>query len=236
MLKAITFDFWDTLYKAPEGLTISSKRVAAFRKVLSEMGCEVSDDIILKAFQDCWQHAHKYQLEYGMDITPKGHLDFILDQLQLKVKSEEWERVYKAYTSVLIDFPPQINDGVRETLPLLARKFKLAVICNTGVTPGLILREIMKADDISRFFEFLVFSDEVRWAKPNIKIFNYALEKLQVKNIEAAHIGDDRSTDIAGAKQAGMTAIWLDPKVSDRSPDCDFQVGSINELAILFID
>ncbi|MDD3365567.1 MAG: HAD family hydrolase [Syntrophomonas sp.] len=236
MLKAITFDFWDTLYKVPEGLIISGQRVAAFNQIVRTMGYEVENDAVQEAFQDCWQYAHEFQLDYGMDITPTGHVDFILGQLQIKLGPEDWERVYKVYTSVLIDFPPQLKEGVKETLPLLARKYKLAVICNTGVTPGLILREIMKADDIHNFFNVLVFSDEVRWAKPNVKIFNYALQNLQVKNIEAAHIGDDSRIDVIGAKKAGMTAIWIAPEAVQETPDCDFQVRSVKELITLFAD
>jgi len=234
LLKAITFDFWDTLYKIPQGLIISGKRVAAFNQIVRTMGCEVEDDAVQEAFQDCWQYAHEYQLDYGLDITPAGHVNFILDQLQLELEPEDWERVYRVYTSVLIDFPPQLNEGVRETLPLLARKYKLAVICNTGVTPGLILREIMKVDDIHRFFNVLVFSDEVRWAKPNGKIFNYTLQSLQVKNIEAAHIGDDINTDVIGGKKAGMTALWLAPEALEKTPYCDYHVRNVKELLTLF--
>jgi putative hydrolase of the HAD superfamily len=236
LLKAITFDFWDTLYKVPEGMIISGQRVAAFNQIISTMGCKVEDEAVREAFQDSWQYAHEFQVDYGMDITPTGHVDFILGQLQLKLKPEDREQVYKVYTSVLADFPPQLNEGVRETLPLLAQKYKLAVICNTGVTPGLALREIMKLDDIYHFFNVLVFSDEVRWVKPNVKIFNYALQHLEVNNTEAAHIGDDINTDVLGAKKAGMTAIWLAPEALKKTSCCDYHVRSVKELLTLFPD
>ena len=236
MLKAITFDFWDTLYKAPDGMGMSSRRIAAFAKTLQEIGCEAQEEAIRQAFYDCWQYANHYQIECGLDITPRGHVEFILAQLHLNLAPENWKRVYDVYTSILINFPPQVNDGVRETLPRLAEKYKLAVICNTGVTPGIILREIMKTDDIIRFFKVLIFSDEVHWAKPNVKIFNYALDKLQVHNTEAAHIGDNSSTDVTGAKRAGMTAIWLAPQAVEKIPECDFHVRGIKELVALLAE
>lgn len=102
------------------------------------------------------------------------------------------------------------------------------------IAPGLLLREIMKADDIFRFFDFLTFSDEVKWAKPNVKIFNYTLENLQVQNREAAHIGDDSSSDVTGAKMAVMTSVWLAPLPMERSTDCDYQVSSVSELVKIF--
>ena len=94
----------------------------------------------------------------------------------------------------------------------------------------------MKADDIFRFFDFLTFSDEVKWAKPNVKIFNYTLENLHVKNSEAAHVGDDIKTDVTGAKMAGMKAIWLASQPLECLIDCDYQVNSIAELVHLFVD
>jgi len=236
VLKAITFDFWDTLYKAPDSMSMSSRRIAAFAKTLRAAGHETEEENIRQAFYDCWQYANRYQTECGLDITPRGHVKFILAQLHLNLTPENWKRVYDVYTSILIDFPPQVNDGVEETLPQLAQKYKLAVICNTGVTPGIILREIMKKDDIFRYFAFAVFSDEVLWAKPNIKIFNYTLEKLRVLNSEAAHIGDNSSTDVDGAKRAGMTAIWLAPLAVEKIPECDFHVRSIKELVALLVE
>lgn len=234
MLRAITFDFWDTLYKAPRGQELAGRRILAFQQAMARLGRPMDAALIGDAIQDCWRYAHQYQREYGLDITPQGHLDYILQQLHLDLKQEEWRQVYQVYTSVLLAHPPQLNEGVAETLPGLAQRFKLAVICNTGISPGVILRQIMKADDIFRFFEFLTFSDEVKWAKPNVKIFNYTLEKLQVKNIEAAHIGDDATTDVTGAKMAGMTAIWLAPPIEARCIDCDYKVSSISELTNLF--
>lgn len=236
MLKAITFDFWDTLYKAPDAMSMSSRRIAAFAKTLHAIGHNTEEEAIRQAFYDCWQYANKYQLDCGLDITPRGHVEFILAQLHLNLAPDNWKRIYDVYTTILLDFPPQVNDGVQETLPWLAEKYKLAVICNTGVTPGIMLREIMKMDDIFRYFACAVFSDEVQWAKPNIKIFNYTLEKLQVLNSEAAHIGDNRSTDVIGAKRAGMTAIWLAPLAVAKLPECDFHVRGIKELVTLLAE
>lgn len=234
MLKAITFDFWDTLYKAPDSMKMSSLRTKAFAGTLRELGYEAAPEAISQAFYNCWQYANHYQIKRGLDITPRGHVDFILKQLRLDLNLEEWKRVYDAYTTVLAAYPPQVNDGVRETLPILADKYKLAVICNTGVTPGKLLRTFMQADDILRYFAFELFSDEVLWAKPNVMIFHWALEKLDIKSNEAAHVGDTSSTDVAGAKKAGMTAIWLAPAAA-KCEECDFHIRGINELIPLLI-
>jgi len=234
LLKAITFDFWDTLYKAPRDERLANRRAGLMSQALAQIGIKAEETSIKEAFIDSWQFAHKYQVENGLDITPRGQFDFILDHMQITLGRPDWLRIYQLYTSVLPEFPPQLNDGVREALPRLSSHFKLAIICNTGISPGTVLRKLLKADDILRFFEFQLFSDEVRWAKPNEKIFNYALQLLQVRNDEAAHVGDDSSTDVTGAKRAGMTAVWLAPGIDKRLAEADFQIKSIIELPTIF--
>ncbi|NMC27566.1 MAG: HAD family hydrolase [Syntrophomonadaceae bacterium] len=234
MLKAITFDFWDTLYKAPRMQELGDLRVASLQHILQQMGHALNSDSIRTAVLAASRFALQYQRDHGLDITARGQLDCILQYLQVDLDREAWTKVYEAYTTQLRTHPPEMNDGVSATLPLLAEKYKLGVICNSGTSPGSILREFMKKDGILPCFEFLVFSDEVGWAKPNPKIFQYALDNLKVKNYEAAHVGNDSSTDVFGAKNAGMKAIWLAPLLDERCMDCDYKINSISELVALF--
>lgn len=234
MLKAMTFDFWDTLYKIPRNEGFFKRRVSTFQQALRETGNDVDTDSIREAFYDCWQYANHYQIECGLDLTPRGHLEYVLRQLGIDLSLADWKKAYEAYTSIRRECPPHLNDGVLEILPVLAARYKLAVICNTGVSPGLILRELMQKDGILDYFAVTVFSDEVRWAKPNVKIFEYTLEQLGVQNKEAAHVGDNTATDVAGAKAAGMTAVWLAPETDELSADCDYRISSLPELLDLF--
>jgi HAD superfamily hydrolase (TIGR01549 family) len=234
MLKAITFDFWDTLYKAPPTRELAFHRVAAFQKALVELGYSLDVEAIRTAVRAASRFALQYQRDQGLDITPRGQLDCILQYLRVDLGREDWLRVYEEYTTLLRHHPPRLNDGVSETLPVLADRYKLGVICNTGTSPGRILREIMEKDGILGWFQFLAFSDEVGWAKPNAKIFQYALDHLQVANREAAHIGDDSCTDVVGARNAGMMTIWLAPLIEERQVQSDYRVKSVGELLTLF--
>lgn len=234
MLKAITFDFWDTLYKIPKHEGVFKHRVAVFQEALRATGHEVDTESIREAFYDCWQYANHYQIECGLDLTPRGHLEFVLRQLGIDLGMADWKKAYQAYTTIRRECPPPLNDGVREVLPVLASRYKLGVICNTGVSPGILLRELMQKDGILDYFTVTVFSDEVRWAKPNIKIFEHTLEKLGVLGSEAAHVGDNSATDVVGAKAAGMTAVWLAPEVDELSAQADQQIRGLAELTSLF--
>jgi len=234
LIRAITFDFWNTLYKGPADRRVFDKRIKAVTQLLQQAGYDLSSEVVGVAFKAAWQKADRMQLEQYFDPTPRGQIEFALQDLQLQVDEHIKDELYQAYTSKLLEIPPDMNDGVAETLPLLAEKHRLAVICNTGVTPGVILRQLMKKDKIFDYFQFLVFSDEVAWAKPNAAIFKYTLENIQMTSQQAAHIGDNEHTDVAGAKAAGMTTVWLAPDKTYTVPEADYHVQSVRELLNLF--
>ncbi|MDD2619981.1 MAG: HAD family hydrolase [Syntrophomonadaceae bacterium] len=234
MIKAITFDFWNTLYKIPADKCLSSIRIKDFGAILRQAGLEFSPEDLRVAFKTSWQHAWYQQRAYGLDITPRGHVKGILEKLEIPMTTELEKAAYEAYTRALQELPPVVNDGVRETLPLLADKYRMAVICNTGATPGVILRELVKKDGLDDYFAFMVFSDEVGFAKPSVEIFDYTLKKLGIVNSAAAHIGDDAITDVIGAKKAGMKAVWLAPDEDWAVPEADYHIWNVNELLKLF--
>ncbi|MBO8158125.1 HAD family hydrolase [Thermosyntropha sp.] len=234
MFKAITFDFWNTLYKPPENEEAGRKRINLFWDYLLKIGFEVERKQVKRAFMKAWDMANKKQREEGIDITPRGHLAIILDEIGVELMPDMEDKAYNIYTETLLDFPPVINDDVQEILPRLKSKYKLAVICNTGITPGKNLRELMKKDGIIDYFDYLVFSDEVGFAKPNIEIFNFTLNKLKAENSCVAHIGDDVLTDMWGAKNAGMTTIWLAPEADEKLSHIDYHIRRLNELKAIF--
>jgi putative hydrolase of the HAD superfamily len=57
------------------------------------------------------------------------------------------------------------------------------------------------------FFDAWSFSDETGWFKPAAEAFRPTLEGLGVAAVDAAHVGDNERTDIAGAKALGMVAV-----------------------------
>jgi len=234
LITAITFDFWNTLYKGPADRRVFEKRMTDVTELLQSSVSDISFEQVGSAFKKAWEKAYYIQRAYGRDPAPRGHIEFALQELDLNIDEYIKEELYQAYTGTLLDIPPPLNDGVEETLPVLAKKYRLAVICNTGVTPGITLRKLIKKDGIFDYFQFLVFSDEVNWAKPNAEIFKYTLKNINAVSKEAAHIGDDETTDIAGAKRAGMTAIWLSPDKDHLVSEADYHVKSVKELINLF--
>jgi putative hydrolase of the HAD superfamily len=98
-------------------------------------------------------------------------------------------------------------DGAEDTLGRLKEaNFGLALICDTGLSPGRVVRELLDDCGLLKFLDCTCFSDEVGVPKPGSEIFLKALAELGVRPPEAIHIGDLRRTDIAGAHEVGMHA------------------------------
>jgi putative hydrolase of the HAD superfamily len=97
--------------------------------------------------------------------------------------------------------------GVTEVVPRLAERFRLGLISDTGLTPGRVLRQVMRRDGLLACFDALTFSDELGTAKPHPDPFLHTLSVLVARPEEAAHIGDLPETDLKGARGVGMKAI-----------------------------
>lgn len=229
VLMAITFDFWNTLYKGPPDAAVSRQRARDIQQTLLAEGLEYDLQALSDALKSAWIETYYSQRVYGRDPGPKGQVDHLKKKLGIKQLLRP-DDLYDAYTTPLLKLPPEINDGVLETLENLAKHLKLAVICNTGATPGVYLRQIMKKDRLLDYFSQLVFSDEVVCAKPDPGIFILTVKKLGCQPEKAIHIGDDPITDVIGAKKAGMKAVWLAPGSEWRVPEADYHIKKVSEL------
>jgi FMN phosphatase YigB (HAD superfamily) len=85
---------------------------------------------------------------------------------------------------------------------------KIGIVCDIGLTPSLVVRELLERDGLLGYFDGMSFSDEVGHYKPHPAIFEHALAGLGgVPASSAAHVGDRVRTDIDGAASMGMTAV-----------------------------
>ncbi len=58
-------------------------------------------------------------------------------------------------------------------------------------------------------FDFSLTAATVGKAKPHPRMFEEACRRAGVKPAQLAHVGDEAETDLAGARNAGVCAIWM---------------------------
>jgi HAD superfamily hydrolase (TIGR01549 family) len=94
-------------------------------------------------------------------------------------------------------------------------------------------RDKLRVLDLEHWFDVIVISGEVGIAKPDASAFDLALNQLVDERENVWHVGDSLTTDVAGAKAAGLTAVWLNRSGRVRregDPEPDLEVRSLSNL------
>ncbi len=232
MLKAITFDFWNTLYKA------APYAFALRRKFLYELFAKHHIDVDVEQVDAAEEVARNewnrvWREEYR---TPPAAdwVRWMLDELLIQLPSEDFNALAEYFDRSLLDVDPgpTLIDGAAETVQRLAQHYKLGVISDSGLSTGKTLRYFLKRDGLLDYFTCTTFSDEVGVSKPHTRIFQITLNQLGARPHEAVHIGDLTHSDIAGAKAIGMYAVRMAANYDDanRSVEPDAIVKSYAEF------
>ncbi len=86
---------------------------------------------------------------------------------------------------------------------------------------------------IRELFDVIVFSSDVGAMKPSAKLFAKAMEAFDVDVSKAVYIGDRLIKDVAGAKNFGMSAIWIrqeDSSQDDMIVEPDLIVNDLSDV------
>jgi FMN phosphatase YigB (HAD superfamily) len=239
VLKVVTFDLWNTLItERPEGsLHTSAERIGRIDAVLREERIIRDPDAIARAYGAVGERLVAIWATLR-DIGAREQVEILLEILRVEKQDQPsslMDRLINAYTLPILTELPAPLDGVPDVLKILAsRGLHLAVICNTGRTPGKILRIILDRLAISKHLRIQTFSDELGLRKPRPEIFEYTLKALNVQPSEALHVGDTLAADIVGARSIGMRAVHLyHPRCANPYPSDGETISSLYELLTL---
>ena len=205
-IKAITFDFWATLYKSK---TVDYAQRLLELKEEIEQGSGTAYELeqvkaAVRAARDTWRQTW---LEEHRTLGADEWLDVLLQALGTALGPADVLKIQRRLeNSVLYDRPTLVPEA-RGALTELSRRYRLAIISDTGLTPGRVLRQLLAEDEIISYFNQLTFSDEVGHSKPHPDAFLTTLRALGVTPAEAVHVGDLLRTDVAGAQGVGMRAV-----------------------------
>ncbi len=223
MIRAITFDFWDTLAvddsDEPKraALGLPSKPVARKQLFAQRIGelyphiladqAMAAYDVANQRFREEWHNNHQTpgvttRLYYAYE-----HLGLTPEPGQYARLVREIDELVREIETMEVRIPPDFVPNLHYTLELLAREYKLGIISDTIHTHGRGLRHLLDRQGILPYFSYLIFSDEIRASKPAAAVFRQAAIGLDVVPTEIVHVGDRESNDVQGPLQIGMKAI-----------------------------
>ncbi|MBN1542602.1 HAD family hydrolase [candidate division KSB1 bacterium] len=226
MIKAVTFDLWDTVLiddsdeakrkqagrpsKAVERRQWVERFVAAKGGVSREVVDRVYDTADA-AFRKVWHDSH-------VTWSVQERLQILLKGLGRELPEAEMAELVRLHEEMELEFRPDFVPGVHEALRELKKTHRLGVISDAIFSPGRVLRQLLADEGLADLFDVFIFSDEMGFSKPHPEVYAAACRALDCEPAEIAHIGDREHNDILGAKKAGFATV-LCLAVLDRGSD-----------------
>ncbi len=221
-LNAALFDLGGTLIKTAEVPEI-------FRRILEAHGVKADCSRILEA--------HKVN-EKGFDIaagTVESGMAFwnnwnlaIINSLGIEKDAQflagKITELWWEYADL------QFHSDVLDTLAeLKAKKVKIGIVTN-GLRAD--YERALHMLEAGECFEVTVGVDSCGSAKPDRRIFLYAVEKLQLKPPQVLFVGDSVEKDYEGAKRAGLKSLLID-REGKASPNVE-SIRTLAEVLLYF--
>ena len=153
-------------------------------------------------------------------------------ELSLEEADEFYEFMINEYSEKSKPYPDAL-----ELIELLSEKnIRMGIVSNGDHET--IINRLQKAK-IENQFEFIIAPcHEMPLTKPDSKIFNEALSRIDSMASETIFIGDSPSADIAGANRMGMFSILIDRfenfKNLENAQKPDMKINSFKEMFFLF--
>ena len=216
MIKAIVFDYGQTLVDASAGFRMAERQA---RETLAAL-LPVADDSFTQHYREVRSRFHAAsnfsRVEmWQQALTP---YDVSVDTERLETMEQEYWHLVRAQTRL---FP--------ETLPVLrelSKQYRLAIISNTqgehhSATPKTAhakTHRLFAHSGLSELFECVIIAGENGIpAKPHPGPFLLCLQNMGLRPEEMLYIGDDWHKDLLGAGGCGIRALWLQHRSVTRN-------------------
>ncbi|CAM3817874.1 pyrimidine 5'-nucleotidase [Vibrio aquimaris] len=125
--------------------------------------------------------------------------------------------------------------GARDLIDSLSERAKLGIITN-GFEE---LQDVrLEKTGLKKFFEQVIISEQVGVAKPDKKIFDYALGKMNYPcKSRVLMVGDTLQSDIVGGINFGIETCWLNRHNAEKEEGLEptYIVSSLVELKKILI-
>ena len=97
----------------------------------------------------------------------------------------------------------------------------------------------IRKSNISKYFDDIIISEEVKVAKPDAKIFELALNNVDYTNkSNLLMVGDSLTSDIQGGINFGIDTCWFNPNkiVNKTKIKPTYEISNLVELKDLVVE
>lgn len=222
----LIFDLDDTLYDLSE----------PFRRTHEDLFSDILGDDCTDLFRLSRIHSDEIlELEKLGEVSPEdtfylriqrtyASVGLVIDRAMADVFEEKY-RYYQQYITV------------PERIASMLDACKTAGHSISILTNGKIKGQSGKIEALNMYRWFSIdkifISEVTGFIKPDIEVFRYAEEQLQLEPQEIWYVGDTYEADVLGAKRAGWNVIWYNHRNTEipmEENKADFTVHTAEQL------
>ena len=179
---------------------------AAFYNTFESQGLAITDEIYLlynEINRSQWQ-----KLERGETVKERliyERFEELFERTGIKGDVVKTEDIYQYSLGNYAFYLP----GAKEGMEILSKKYDIFIITNgTAKTQ----KSRIKISGLDKYVKDVYVSEDVGYNKPDIRYYDYCLEKSGAKRENILCIGDSLTSDILGGITAGIKTMWCNFK------------------------
>lgn len=242
-IHGVLFDLGNTLMHAvdpddwPQVLQRGNQALVDY---LCEGGLDIDCDNFAGEFNDRLQKYYHEREFLMLETSTFSVLKELLSEKGFAGASDDMLRTALDQHYAVTQQNWQLEEDTIPCLDSLNRgSIKLGIISNAGDDKD--VTQLVDKFNIHPYFEFVLTSAACGYRKPHKRIFELALENLNVLPEQIAVVGDKLDADIQGANQMSMYSIWITRRAEIQS-DGELQVqpkatiSTLQELPSLILN
>lgn len=239
-ITAVLFDLDDTLIdwsgRTKSWEEISHCSIGKVHAFLTSIGCNLPDvDTFHQTYHQTvvqhWQRANQTWESVCFAVVLRD--TFI--QIGLDPATIDMIAVMQAYDWGPMPGAALYNDAIPVLQRLKRDGYKIGLITNAMLPMW--MRDIeLRHYQLLDYFDVRLTSGDVGYIKPHPAIYQRALDQLAVAPEQAIFIGDRPENDVAGANNAGLVSVWMNPPhLSNQlnGVEPDYTITQLNELLLI---
>ena len=180
--------------------------------------------------------AYQNRIERTITGTNVTYDDFYNKMVEIsKYNQSGYNKALEAYGLKMA--PWNSNDEfvypeAKKCLSELSKHYKIGIIANQNLGS----EERLEKLGLLKHIDLVIASAEEGVAKPDLRIFQIALDRANCKPEEAVMVGDRIDNDIIPANKIGMTTVWIKhgfggyAELKEIEEHPDYTINNLNDL------